>query len=139
METTIANSINAFKQIQDKIPSKRKRIYQIVESNVAISLQEICDRYNISSNSVSPRLLELRETGLIKVVGTRISKKSNMEMAMYSATTENERIEIVNKKYQELIDKKNKLINDLNLNLSTLTRDAVKRHIRKIEVNISRL
>ena len=121
METTILNRNTAFREIQDKLPKRRKYIYELIQAIGVISPQELCDKYSFKSNEVSPRFTELRNSGYIKIVGSRISKRSNKLNAMYSITTKEERIDIINKKYQELIDQKNNLINDLNLGLSELT------------------
>jgi len=139
METTILNRNTAFREIQDKLPKRRKYIYELIQAIGVISPQELCDKYSFKSNEVSPRFTELRNSGYIKIVGSRISKRSNKLNAMYSITTKEERIDIINKKYQELIDQKNNLINDLNLGLSELTKSAVKKHINKIDCIIASL
>jgi DNA-binding Lrp family transcriptional regulator len=139
METTILNRNTAFKEIQDKLPKRRKYIYELIQAIGIVSPQEICEKYSFKSNEISPRFTELRNSGYIKIVGSRLSKRSNKYNAVYRITTEEERIEIINKKYQELIDQKNKLINDLNLGLSELTKSTVKKHIYKIDNIISSL
>ena len=139
MEVTLENRNNAFKEIQDKLPKRRKYIYELIQAIGIVSPQEICEKYSFKSNEISPRFTELRNSGYIKIVGSRLSKRSNKYNAVYRITTEEERIEIINKKYQELIDQKNKLINDLNLGLSELTKSTVKKHIYKIDNIISSL
>lgn len=139
MEVTLRNRNNAFKEIQDKLPKRRKYIYELIQAIGIVSPQELCEKYSFKSNEINPRFTELRNSGHIKIVGSRLSKRSNKHNAIYRITTEKERVEIINKKYQELIDQKNNLINDLNLGLSELTKSTVKKHIYKIDNIISSL
>jgi|TARA_R110000823_G_scaffold125977_1_gene252957 DNA-binding Lrp family transcriptional regulator len=143
METTLKNSINAYSEIKPKLSEKRRQIFELIQTLGKATPQELVEMFNDSNINynlnVASRFTELREAGLIKIIGNRLNNKSNKFNAIYAVTTEEERIDIINQKYQELIDLKNHLINDLNLKISFWTKLNVIKELKKINYKISKL
>tara|TARA_R110002124_G_scaffold286278_1_gene466725 strand:- start:1705 stop:2145 length:441 start_codon:yes stop_codon:yes gene_type:complete len=144
METiTRENSRKAYSDIKPKLSEKKRQIFEIIVALGEATPQQLVEMFNESNINynvnVASRFTELREAGYIKILGNKLNKKSNKLNAVYTPTTKDERINIINKKYQEFTDIKNELINDLNLNLSPLTKENVVKQLMKINNLISNL
>ena len=103
------------------------------------SPQEICEKYDFKFNEIAPRFTELRNSGHIKIVDYRENERSKHKNAVYSVTTPDEMINITNRRYQELVDKKDKLVSDLIKNLSPLTKEMVVKEVKKIDNQLNNL
>ena len=99
MITTTQNRNISFIAISDKLPKKRKHVYEIIKALGVTSPQEICDKYSFQFNEIAPRFTELRNSAHIKIVGYKKNKRSKHPNAIYRITTADEMIEIKNKKY----------------------------------------
>lgn len=143
MELTLKNSNKAYFDIKSKLSKKRKQIFELIQALGKATPQELVEMFNDSNINynlnVASRFTELREAGLIKIIGNKLNNKSNKFNAIYAITTEEERIDIINQKYQELIDLKSNLINDLNLKISFWTKSNVIKELKKIDYKISKL
>mgnify|MGYP003145879633 CR=1 FL=1 len=142
MIQTTQNRNRTYSIIVDNLPAKRQQIYQLILEEYPCSPQELIQKYsdnlkNISRN-VAMRFTELREYGYIIEYGTYINDTGH-SCARYRPTSKDERIEIINKKYQELVDKKNKLVEDLILDLSPLTKEMVVKEVNKIDNQVKNL
>lgn len=142
MIQTTQNRNRTYSIIVDNLPAKRQQIYQLILEEYPCSPQELIQKYsdnlkNISRN-VAMRFTELREYGYIIEYGTYINDTGH-SCARYRPTSKDERIEIINKKYQELTNNKAQLVNDLNLGLSSMSRTIVIRELSKINNQIKNL
>lgn len=142
MIQTTQNRNRTYSIIVDNLPAKRQQIYQLILEEYPCSPQELIQKYsdnlkNISRN-VAMRFTELREYGYIIEYGTYINDTGH-SCARYRPTSKDERIDIINKKYQELVDKKNKLVEDLILDLSPLTKEMVVKEVNKIDNQVKNL
>lgn len=139
---TIQNRNKTYSLIVDNLPAKRQQIYQLILQEYPCSPQELIQKYSDSLKSitrnVAMRFTELREFGYIVEYGTYINDTGH-SCARYRPTSKEERIEIIDKKYQQLIDKKSKLVNDLILNLSPLTKEMVIKEVKKIDNQLNKL
>ena len=139
MIQTIQNRNESFSQIAESLPKKRQRVYKIIKDMEITSPQEICEKYDFKFNEIAPRFTELRNSGHIKIVDYRENERSKHKNAVYCVTTPDEMINITNRKYQELVDKKDKLVSDLILNLSPLTKEIVVKEVKKIDNQLNNL
>lgn len=121
-----------YKQIYQKLSDKRKKTLKMISKHEPCSVQDITKLYNIDTCRVSGRFKELTQRGLIIPVGIKTNYDTGHGNTFYRVTTEEEGIDIRNKTFVELRNKKDKLINDLNLKLSDLTKYAVEKEIIKI-------
>ena len=142
MIQTTQNRNRTYSLIVDNLPAKRRQIYQLILQEYPCSPQELLQKYSESlkniSRNVAMRFTELREYGYIVEYGTYINDTGH-SCARYRPTSKEERIEIINKKYQELVDKKDKLVSDLILNLSPLTKEMVVKEVKKIDNQLNNL
>jgi hypothetical protein len=142
MIQTTRNRNRTYSLIVDNLPAKRQQIYQLILQEYPCSPQELLQKYSESlkniSRNVAMRFTELREYGYIVEYGTYINDTGH-SCARYRPTSKEERIEIINKKYQELVDKKDKLVSDLILNLSPLTKEIVVKEVKKIDNQLNNL
>tara|TARA_Y200000002_G_C22497825_1_gene585814 strand:+ start:61 stop:510 length:450 start_codon:yes stop_codon:yes gene_type:complete len=140
MNKSIINRNTSYKEIRQKLPNKRKRIFEIIEKHNGITAQEISSRYNYPINQVSGRITELKDLCFIKESGNQLNPFSKTYNTMYSViTNEDEFIELNKKKYIELRSKKDSLVRDYQQALSTYTREYVKNEINKINNKIDKL
>jgi hypothetical protein len=142
MIQTTQNRNRTYSLIVDNLPAKRQQIYQLILQEYPCSPQELLQKYSESlkniSRNVAMRFTELREYGYIVEYGTYINDTGH-SCARYRPTSKEERIEIIDKKYQELVDKKDKLVSDLILNLSPLTKEIVVKEVKKIDYQLNNL
>tara|TARA_R110002072_G_scaffold170416_2_gene323932 strand:- start:328 stop:747 length:420 start_codon:yes stop_codon:yes gene_type:complete len=139
MIQTTQNRNESFLQIAESLPKKRQRVYQMINRYGITSPQEICEKYDFKFNEIAPRFTELRNSGHIKIVDYRENERSKHKNAVYSVTTPDEMINITNRRYQELVDKKDKLVSDLIKNLSPLTKEMVVKEVKKIDNQLNNL
>ena len=139
MIQTTQNRNESFLQIAESLPKKRQRVYQMINRYGITSPQEICEKYDFKFNEIAPRFTELRNSGHIKIVDYRENERSKHKNAVYSVTTPDEMINITNRRYQELVDKKDKLVSDLIKNLSPLTKEIVVKEVKKIDNQLNNL
>ena len=142
MIQTTQNRNRTYSLIVDNLPAKRQQIYQLILQEYPCSPQELLQKYSESlkniSRNVAMRFTELREYGYIIEYGTYINDTGH-SCARYRPTSKEERIEIIDKKYQELVDKKDKLVSDLIKNLSPLTKEIVVKEVKKIDNQLNNL
>ena len=139
--TSIQTRNQAYRNIATRIPAKRKRIYEIIISNkIGITAQQISDRYNIPINQITGRITELKDMCFIKEGHARYNGVTDNYNNSYNAVTDNDEfIELTNKKYVELVDKRSSLITDHFNNNSNHTNDFIKKEITKIERKIKQI
>ena len=141
---TIKNRNNTYKLIADKLPSKRKEIYKLILQEYPCSPQEIKEKYShlkSISRNVAMRFTELRESGYIVEHGIYINDTGHA-CTSYRPTTKYEKIDIVNRKYQSLVDKKSALERDWvngGKQLSLILKEIIKKEINKIDFQIKNL
>ena len=137
---TIKNRNQSFFEILEKLPSKSQLILQCYKENPRATAQEISQKYFIPINEVVARTNELEKACLIKVVGSKVNPYTNKQNTAYDVIlNSDERINLVNKRYQILIDKRDNLINDYNLHLSPFSKEVLTREVNKIKKEIMNL
>jgi hypothetical protein len=140
MITNTAQTRNdAYLKILDTLPKKRQLVYQMINEKQPCTPQQICEKYYFKFNEIAPRFTELRESGYIIEAGKQTNSRSKHKNTSYKISTESERIDFINKKFVELRDKKDKLINDRILGLSGLTLGLIEKEINKINIQIKNL
>jgi hypothetical protein len=141
MIETIKNRNTAYKNL--KLSKKRQYVYDMIEALGKASPQYLCAEYPmLKINSIVGRFTELRESGHIKILYHSTNPSTGQKNAWYGITTKDERINIINKKYQSLVDKKSNLERDWvfgSLQLSGITRDMIQKEINKIDLQIKNL
>ena len=77
---------------------------------------------------------------LIVEFGSKENRWTNYNNTSYQVIkNENERIDLINKKFVEYRNAKDKLINDYNLKLSDLSKTLIQKEINKIQKKINYL
>ena len=139
MQLSIKNRNKTYQEIFEKLPEARKRVYETIFELGYASVQEVARILDKLPSEISGRFTELKFFGLIKEKTSSVSNRSNNKVTVYTCTTSNERIDIINKHYQELIDKQKELENDFQKCLSNYTLEVVKLQIHKIKKKIDQL
>lgn len=139
MELSIKNRNETYINILDKLSNARKAAYQVISELGFASLDEVCINTNKTKNELSGRITELKHFGLIKEVSSGVSSRSNNKCTIYSCTSLEERIMIVNRHYVKLIDEQKKLESDFHLNLSKYSLCVIKTRIISIKRKINEL
>lgn len=139
MNLAIQNRNLAFVNIIDKLPQKRQLIYKLIKKHEPCTLEEICNIYGFN-RTVSGRLTELKNACLILEHGSKVSESSNNKCTVYKTVSNpNERINLINLSYADLVEKKDSLINDYNLGMSQFSRDLLDKELVKINSKIKNL
>lgn len=140
MKRSILNRNKSYHQIKDDLPSKRRKIFDIIEKHNGITAQEISLRYNYPINQVSGRITELKDLCFIKECGTELNPFTRTYNTRYDIIKDLDEFNQLNReKYVELRDKKDSLIRDYQQSLSPYTMEYVKNEIRKIDKKIDKL
>lgn len=140
MSLSIENRNNSFALVSEKLSKKRKMILSFIKENEPCTSQEIVDKYWLTINEVSGRITELKEMCLITEQGSKKNTHSKCLNTVYvSVKNEDERIDLINLKYQELIDNRDAIIRDYQKGISEFSRAVLDKEIKKIKGKISRL
>lgn len=139
MSTTIQNRNASYAKRKDVLARSERRIFQIFLKEGFTSSYEVSEKYGIKINKVVGRVNTLVELCLLRVAGSVFNQETKMPNTVYAVTSVEDRIRLANEKYAEITNKKDQLINDLNLNLSDLTRINVLNKSIRINNHISKL
>lgn len=135
--TAIQNRNEAFHINTEKLSLRRKTVYKIIKTYGLVSAQQIKDKMRLGVNQVSGRITELKEMFLIKEEGSVLNRNTNVRNTLYAVTTKDEQVDLVNARYQELVDEKKSLENDYHLGVSEYGLEAIKNRIKKIDKKIN--
>ena len=130
---------DSFFKIYDMLSKKRQETFELIAENEPCSAQDLCNNYRLPINSIIGRFTELTQRGLIVPIGIKTNYNTGHGNSIYKITTESEAIEIRNRRFVELRNKKDNLINDFNLGLSTLTKYVIQKELNKINIKIKSL
>ena len=141
MQTSVLNKNLAYTSIVDKLPKKRKEVFNTISTLGKASLENIARFLNCRPSDVSGRVTELKNMFLIKEFCSAKSQRTKNSVTVYTLTSEDERIHLVNVRFIELRREKDRLTNDLNLHkeLSQALRRIALDRISKIEKEIKSL
>lgn len=140
MNTSIQNRNASFFSILNDLPQKKQLILKLFDENPPSTSQEIHEKYMIPINEVVARVSELKNVFLLIEVGSKENRWTGKSNTKYRTLRNvNERIDLINEKFVELRDQKDKLINDYNLGLSEYTKSIVEKRIKAITTKINRL
>lgn len=140
ISTSIRNRNEAYQLIVEGLPEKRKQVFKMYEKKAPCTRQEISEEYLLPINVVSGRTTELHDIFLLVECGSKENRWTGKKNTMYRPVKNfDERIDLINEKFVELRDRKDKLVNDFNLGLSELSRELIKKEINKIQKQIKLL
>lgn len=139
MGIAIQNRNDAFHSNIEKLSQRRRNVYRIIRNYGQITASQIKDKMRLGINQVSGRITELKKMCLIIEVGSVKSEKSNVNHTLYRITSKNEQIDLVNKRYQDLINEQKELENDYHLGLSKHSLEIIKKRISGIKKEINQL
>lgn len=95
--TTFRNQI-----ANGNLTSNRHRVFDYVNRNPGCSLEELSDGLNLSYHSVSGRLSELMDSGLIYIDGSKSGTADAQLSLYYVASVENQKLLIENRRRHKL-------------------------------------
>jgi len=140
MSLAIANRNEAYHNIIDKLPNKRKDVFQMYERHPHSSAWDISMKTMLPINEITARTTELKYIFLIVESGSKINQYSKKSNTTYRAVKNiNERIDLVNAAFVKLRDAKDKLINDYHTGISQFSKTLLKKEITKIQSQIKSL
>ena len=98
MNTTSETRRAAYEAIQPEIPTRADTIYRVLETQGEMTAEEIVE-YLLKTgviayfdyNFVRPRLTDLKDKGMVRTNGKRISRRSGKETAIWQAIKEEDR------------------------------------------------
>ena len=139
MQLSLKNRNETYAEIFEKLPEARSLVLKTVYMLGEATQQKVADILEKPLNEISGRFTELCFYGFLKQTTSSISRRSNNKITVYAVTTTNERIDIINKHYQELVDKQKDLETDYHNGLSNYTIEVVRLQIFKIGKKIKEL
>tara|TARA_B100000287_G_scaffold9592_1_gene9637 strand:+ start:3188 stop:3622 length:435 start_codon:yes stop_codon:yes gene_type:complete len=140
MIDTIDLKNKVYYAIMDKLPKKRKTVYQLIEHNQPCTAKEISDKYYIPINEVHPRITELRKSGYITTAGTKKSNRTKHQNTLYRLASEEERDQYIKSTLTDMKSEIDKLTEDYILNeLSSYGKKELRKRINKLEWQYKKL
>jgi len=131
--TAIQNRNESFFIDTEKFSARRKTVYNLIKNYGHLTTQEVRSKMVLGANQVSGRITELKELFYIKEDGSKFNEVSRKGNTLWTLTGYDERIDLINSKYAELINEYKTLENDLNLaNLSKTTKQRTLKRMEKI-------
>lgn len=73
----------SFEEIQDSLGNLQKQVYEVIQNNEPVYSEKIAEIMNKYPHTVTPRVLELRELGLIEFAGTSKSKTTGKTVSLW--------------------------------------------------------
>lgn len=130
----------ALESIIEKLPQKRKDVYQVILKKGFCSREQIAEELNLSDHSVSGRITELKnEHFVIREIGSTKSNKTKCSITLYSICTPEEVEEYSKRNYNSLAEDRNKLDQDIDHNLSRIGEMLIKKAIKTIDLKMKRI
>lgn len=83
--TSINNRNESYKGVVDRLPQKRKEVYELIKSNPNITIQEAAEKLGKPINEVSGRFTELKEVFLIIELDNKTNGRSGFKNTSYCA------------------------------------------------------
>lgn len=111
----------------DEVPitKRQQEVLSTLTELGKASLDSVCNKLGKPKNELSGRITELKEEKfLIKEIESEKSSCSNNAVTVYMRMSPDERIEKLNARFAQLRDLHDSLINDLNLNIKTLSKHS---------------
>lgn len=140
MSNSIKNRNTAFSEIIGELSEKRKYIFQFIQANPNHTTQSIAEQLLLPINEVTGRITELKDACLIIESGSNTNSYTRKQNTTYIVVDDmDQRTDLINKRfvyYRDIIDK---LENDSNLGISTLSKSIIKREILKYNRKINQL
>ena len=139
MPTPSAATINrndAFYINTEKFGLRKKTVYNLVNIYGLITSHQIAEKMKLGINQVSGRITELKDEFLIIEAGSVLNRKTKVHNTLWRVTTKDERTNLVNKRYQELVNETKQLENDFHLGISEYGLKAIKKQSKKINKQI---
>lgn len=137
---SVSNRNEAYHSIIEKIPEKRKLIFELIKENNISTAQELSEKYLIPINEITGRITELKEMCLIKEFGSKENKWTKHNNTSYQVVgSDSERIDLINLKFVEYREIRDNLVNDSNLNLSHISKKLLRKELNSIQKKINNL
>lgn len=67
-------SLKAYHSITKELGDRQRAVYEFIESNPDVCNLEIAEGLHLPINSITPRVLELREKGFVESSGEKLSR-----------------------------------------------------------------
>ena len=136
MNNSITNRNISYFQIVDKLPQKRKTIFELIKRHEPCTAWELCSQSMLPVNEVSGRITELKRLFLVVECGKKENRFTGHFNTVYRKATEEERVRLINAEFVRLRDVKDDLINGLNLGVIGVTKQIVLKELKKINKQI---
>ena len=131
----------AYQNIADKIPKRRRKVFEQFVKNPRSTVWEIADLIGWNRNEVSGRVTELRQSFLIVECGTKQNHETNQKNTVYTPIeSEVKRTHLINTHISALTHEVDAIQSDLDFGLVTpVSRKELQKRVNKLKINISRL
>lgn len=131
-------SINAFKEISEQLPEKRRIVYNTLKDNPNCSFYRIAFILKWNVNKVSNRFNELENAGFIEKTGEESHGKFTRDC--FSVISDIEKIiEKQNQLYIHFVDAKSQLETDYHRCTTKQGKDLLSKRIQYLKIKISNL
>ena len=86
----------ALQSILDDLNQRQKSVYHIIEKWQPVSNERIAEHLNLYPHQVTPRVLELREMGVVEFAGEGISNKSSRKVSLWKIKPQPDQLSLFN-------------------------------------------
>ena len=73
----------ALQSVLDELSERQKQVYGVILKWQPISNERIAEHLNCYPHQVTPRVLELREMGVVELAGETISQRSKRKVSLW--------------------------------------------------------
>lgn len=80
---SLENINESFQGVVERLPQRRKEVYELIKSNPNITIQEASEKLGKPINEVSGRFTELKEVFLIVELEDKINRRSGFKNTSY--------------------------------------------------------
>lgn len=133
------NRNESFKGVVDRLPQKRKEVYELIQSNPNITIQEAGEILVKPINEVSGRFTELKEVFLIIESENKINGRSGFKNVSYRILKAEIAHDLVVLELSKLMDKIDKLRFDSSRCAHDFSIDLLNSEAKKLESKLNRI
>lgn len=136
---SIDNRNESFQGVVDRLPQRRKEVYELIKSNPNITIQEASEKLGKPINEVSGRFTELKENFLICESENKINGRSGFKNVSYCVLKSEIAKELAVVELSSLMDKIDMIRFDSSRCQYWFVIDLLNSEAKKLESKLNRI
>ena len=138
MNTAAQNRNFTYVNMIEELSEQKQLWLQLIKENEPCTRQEICKKFGLKDNA-SGRCTELVNLCFIEIVGEKLIDGKKKQTIYKTIRCHDKRINLINLKYVDLINKRDSMISDFHSGISSFSRNILDKELNKIKKLIDQL